>query len=429
MTLRRQSILFGALCTVASSAWTQTGCQTAAPSGGPSWQEVRQSLEQRVLDSPASSQARLTLAQYLIYCDATRREGILQLLQIAKDRNVGAAALESWRQALAWVESDATSAPLFQAYLRLRPDDREIRGQLAALEKGALLPGNRSGRSFMPASAPVLSMAPQPLEQPLLQGSAVPALQPSGPAGAAVALEPYAASAAAPAVTPIVSAWSVTPTPTSPPAAKPGATAAAAGAREVQAAPAPGSLQAQVVELRADIRDIEQNRTPEFSVGTVVRSRQGESGMSRLTATEVPMEMKFGFGDGKLSLRLTPVLLNAGTPATTYDVLNRFGGGRLARWQTPPPPQDRRATPVWASVWLINRATGRRTLAPPPWVSARRTSMQVSACGSPWARSFLSTLDSRAARSATACFPSLGRATSERALPGAVCRLLAGVVV
>ena len=163
MTLRRQSILFGALCTVASSAWTQTGCQTAAPSGGPSWQEVRQSLEQRVLDSPASSQARLTLAQYLIYCDATRREGILQLLQIAKDRNVGAAALESWRQALAWVEADATSAPLFQAYLRLRPDDREIRTQLAALEKGALLPGNRSGRSSMPASAPVLSMAPQPL--------------------------------------------------------------------------------------------------------------------------------------------------------------------------------------------------------------------------------------------------------------------------
>lgn len=106
MTLRRQSILFGALCTVASSAWTQTGCQTAAPSGGPGWQEVRQSLEQRVLESPASSQARLTLAQYLIYCDATRREGILQLLQIAKDRNVGAAALESWRQALAWVESE-----------------------------------------------------------------------------------------------------------------------------------------------------------------------------------------------------------------------------------------------------------------------------------------------------------------------------------
>ena len=327
MTLRHQSIFFGALCTVASSAWTQTGCQTAAPSGGPGWQEVRQSLEQRVLESPASSQARLTLAQYLIYCDATRREGILQLLQIAKDRNVGAAALESWRQALAWVESDATSAPLFQAYLRLRPDDREIRTQLAGLEKGALLPGNRSGRSLMPASAPVLSMAPQPLGQPLPQGGAVPALQPSGPAAAAVALEPYAASAAAPAaapaVAPSVSPWSVTPTPTSPP----GATEAAAGARVVQAAPTPGSLQAQVAELRANIRDIEQSRTPEFSVGTVVRSRQGESGMSRLTATEVPMEMKFGFGDGKLSLRLTPVLLNAGTPATTYDVLSRFGGG------------------------------------------------------------------------------------------------------
>ena len=320
MTVRHHSIFIGALCAAASSAWAQTGCQTVATAGGPSWQEVRQSLEQRVLEAPTHAHGRLALAQYLIYCDATRREGILQLLQIAKDRSVGAAALESWRQALAWVESDATSVPLYQAYLRLRPNDREIRSQLAALEKGGLLPGNRASASMLPAPAPVLSLAPQPLEQPLQplpRAVAAPAPRPSGP-GAAVAVEPNVASALVPA--PTISAWSAAPAQS----ATPRATTATGVA---QTTPVPGSLQAQVADLRSNIREIEQSRAPEFSVGTVVRSRQGEGGMSRLTDTEVPMELKFGFGDGKLGLRLTPVLLNAGTPNTSYDVLSRFGAG------------------------------------------------------------------------------------------------------
>lgn len=315
MTVRHQSIFIGALCAAASSAWAQIGCQTMTPSGGPSWQEVRQSLEQRVLEAPTNAQGRLALAQYLIYCDATRREGILQLLQIAKDRNVGTAALESWRQALAWVGSDATSLPLFQAYLRLRPNDREIRAQLATLEKGGLLPGNRAGTSM--EQTPVYAQAPQPLQksvQQLPQTAAAPASRSSLPAEAVTAV------AIAPQAAPATSAWSVATAPSSAPrAAAPGAA--------VTAAPVPGSLQAQAADLRSEIRDIEQSRVPEFSFGTVVRSRQGENGMSRLTDTEVPMELKFGFGDGKLGLRLTPMILNAGTPGTSYDVLSRFGAG------------------------------------------------------------------------------------------------------
>ena len=57
--------------------------------------------------------------------------------------------------------------------------------------------------------------------------------------------------------------------------------------------------------------------------------------MSRLVDTEVPIELKLGVGDGKLALRLTPALLHAGSPASTRDVLSRFGAGPVNAWQEP----------------------------------------------------------------------------------------------
>lgn len=307
----RSSILLGALCAAASTSWAQVSCQAAATAGGPSWQDIRQSLEQRVLEAPSDGQKRLALAQYLTYCDATRREGILQLLQLAKDRSVSAAALESWRQALDWVESDATSAPLYEAYLRLRPKDRQVRAQLAQLQSGGLLPGNRAGAAPLALAAPTYAQVQQqPVDAPLARAMAIPSLLPMA-----------GASAVAPPVsTPLVSGWSALPAPAS-------TSARAATVRSTEPVSAPDPLQTQISDLRADIREIEQSRAPEFSVGTLVRSRSGEGGLSQLTDTEVPMELKFGLGAGKLALRLTPTLLNAGSPATTYDVLSRFGAG------------------------------------------------------------------------------------------------------
>ncbi len=328
MTVRCPRFILAALCAAVSSAWGQNGCEAAGPSSGPSWQEVRESLEQRVLEAPKMAQARLALAQYLTYCDGSRREGILQLQQLARDPAVGAAALQSWRQALAWVASDETSVPLYRAFLRLQPHDRTIKAQLATLESGGLLPGNRSG-----APAPFVSAVAQAAVQrgPALADTApsapsVPAVQPwVSPAQAAPGRSAQVAVATAPARP--ASGWSA--------ATAPSESSLVPGAGAPQAKAAPGSVQAQLADLRADIRDIEQNRSSEFSIGTQVRSRQGEAGMSQLTATEVPMELKLAAGDGKLALRLVPVVLSAGTPATSYDVLSRFGAGPVSALADP----------------------------------------------------------------------------------------------
>lgn len=312
----------GTLCAVLTPVWAQIGCNAPASEGGPSWNDVRQTLEQRVLEAPTNAQGKLALAQYLTYCDGTRREGILQLTQLAPHATVGATALESWRQALAWVESDASSVPLFRAYLRLRPQDRQIRAQLETLESGGLLAGNRTGTAAPVVPVPVQRQSPLAnslQEKPLPIGEqAYEAtnfeFSPMEPARMSTPVWPAAAQPKR--QTQVPSAWDTTPTPTAP-------------------AALPRSLQGRIQAVRADIQDIEQQRGPEFSIGTLVRTRQGESGMSRLVDTEVPIELKLDVGDGKLALRLTPALLHAGSPASTRDVLSRFGAGPVNAWQEP----------------------------------------------------------------------------------------------
>lgn len=294
MTLRRHPLILGTLCALGPAALAQAGCVIGVTAGGPSWTDVRQSLEQHVLEAPANVHGRLALAQYLTYCDDTRREGVVQLSQLARDRTVGVPALESWSQSLAWLPQDVSALPLYRAYLRLRPNDRKVRAQLIELEKA-----NVSAPPQASAPSPSIS---GPSQWPASMPADAVAEEPAGP------LPLTAAASLAP------SAWSARPKPT-PPAAQ----AAAAGAVDTP--------QARLATLQEEIRDIEQDRIPEFSIGTVVRSRQGESGLSRLTDTEMPMVLKFPLGDGKVSLRVTPVMLNAGTPATAYDTLSRFGAG------------------------------------------------------------------------------------------------------
>lgn len=326
MTVRHPLSLLGALCGAFFPLAAQAGCQAMAPGGGPSWTEVRHSLEQRVLEAPTDAQAQLVLAQYLTYCDTTRREGILQLAQLAKNRSVSTTALESWRQALSWVESDASSVPLYRAYLRLRPNDRPIRTQMTTLESGGLLPGNRGGTAQRFEAELAQTQTPEVAPAPRLAAGLTSAQRPATATSSVVPLT-EASLTPGPAVAPRPAAatWAA-------------ATGQAMQQERAAVAPVKGTLQAQIENLRADIRDIEQNRAPEFSIGSLVTSRRGEAGMSSLVAIEVPMEMKFGLGEGKLGLRLTPVVVDAGAPDTLYDVLSRFGGGPVTTLAHPLAP-------------------------------------------------------------------------------------------
>ncbi|WP_325340425.1 cellulose synthase subunit BcsC-related outer membrane protein [Xylophilus sp.] len=284
MTFRRHPLLLGTLCAAAgSAAWAQADCTGTAPAGGPSWQDVRHSLEQRALEAPTDVHARLALAQYLTYCGATRRDGIVQLSQLAHDRHVGPAALDSWRQALLWTEADGPSAPLFEAYLRLRPNDREVRTQwTGAGNAAAAAPQHQPGPPASPAPAVLTGSAYLPVPVP------VPVSAPR---------------ADVPAV----------PAPV-----------AGAAAGRIDESPS----RAQLRNLQTEIADIQRERgTPELTAGLVVRSRSGEKGTSALTDTELPIQLRMDFGDGTLTAHLTPVSLHTGGIDTSYSTISRFGGG------------------------------------------------------------------------------------------------------
>jgi len=98
--------------------------------------------------------------------------------------------------------------------------------------------------------------------------------------------------------------------------------------------------------LRDELAELQQERSPDITVGTTVRSRDGESGMSGFTDVQAPLEARLPVGDGKLSLRVAPVSLSSDTMRTDFNTTSRFGGGPEAALQAVggagrgPGPQD-----------------------------------------------------------------------------------------
>lgn len=82
--------------------------------------------------------------------------------------------------------------------------------------------------------------------------------------------------------------------------------------------------------LRDELAELEQSRSSALSGSVATRNRQGEAGMSKLNDLEAPVEFRFPLSDGKVVLRATPVALEGGTLADTYDAASRFGGGPSA---------------------------------------------------------------------------------------------------
>ncbi|MBV8617662.1 MAG: BCSC C-terminal domain-containing protein [Curvibacter sp.] len=99
------------------------------------WEAARKGLEQLAQESPDDPHIALALAQHLTYRDATRREGIAQLSRLAGNPDVGSAAVESWRKALAWIGSRSADIPLYQAFLRAYPGDAGVQARLSEVER------------------------------------------------------------------------------------------------------------------------------------------------------------------------------------------------------------------------------------------------------------------------------------------------------
>lgn len=73
--------------------------------------------------------------------------------------------------------------------------------------------------------------------------------------------------------------------------------------------------------------EIREERSPYVVQGLTVRSNDSESGLSKLTDVQAPLEINFPAGDSRVALRVTPVSLNAGS--VDENAKTRFGSGAL----------------------------------------------------------------------------------------------------
>lgn len=110
--------------------------QTLAGAEG-GWPEARTGLERLVKDNPANANYRFALAQHLTYREATRRQGLDQLMQLADTDSTRQPVQQAWRQALMWMGGRPQDARYFQAYLQRYGDDTQVGNRLAAARTGA----------------------------------------------------------------------------------------------------------------------------------------------------------------------------------------------------------------------------------------------------------------------------------------------------
>ncbi|MBD3753801.1 MAG: BCSC C-terminal domain-containing protein, partial [Micrococcales bacterium] len=83
-------------------------------------------------------------------------------------------------------------------------------------------------------------------------------------------------------------------------------------------------------DARSALQALEVDRSPSLSAGTVYRNRAGESGLSRLTDLQVPVQARIPVGEGKMVVSATPTVLDAGKVSGDYGTRSRFGEGPLA---------------------------------------------------------------------------------------------------
>ncbi|MDO8695238.1 MAG: cellulose synthase subunit BcsC-related outer membrane protein [Sheuella sp.] len=88
-----------------------------------------------------------------------------------------------------------------------------------------------------------------------------------------------------------------------------------------------GAVASTYTPISTELDQIRQVRSPEILAGVQVRNRNGSPGTSQLTDTEAPVEIRIPAGDGKASLQITPVSLNAGTIGSDYYSRSIYGAG------------------------------------------------------------------------------------------------------
>ncbi|WP_322028834.1 cellulose biosynthesis protein BcsC [Paraburkholderia sp. J76] len=100
--------------------------------------------------------------------------------------------------------------------------------------------------------------------------------------------------------------------------------------QDAVAANAPQEGAVSLDDMRNELDDIRSERSPEIRGGLFVTSNNSAGGTSQLTNVQQPLEALMPVGNGKLSLRVTPVELDGGTLGTDVYSSSQFGGGPVA---------------------------------------------------------------------------------------------------
>lgn len=106
-------------------------------------------------------------------------------------------------------------------------------------------------------------------------------------------------------------------------------------------------------EAARALDDILQERSGYVVQGFSVRSNDSESGLSKLTDVQAPVEVNLPVGDSRLAIRATPVNLNAG--GVSSNAKDRFGSGALGGSGSAGRQRD---TGVGLAVAMENEAMG-----------------------------------------------------------------------
>lgn len=101
------------------------------------WSEARRGLE-RLAEANAAPIFALALAKHLTYREATRRQGIQMLAELATAPNVAKEAAAAEKQALLWTAPIAENRDLFRAYLERHPDARDVQQRLDTIKTDPL---------------------------------------------------------------------------------------------------------------------------------------------------------------------------------------------------------------------------------------------------------------------------------------------------
>jgi len=125
------------------------------------WPEARKGLERLLRETPDDSIVALFLAKHLVRHEDSRPEGIRALAKLSTRVDIAGDADQSWRLALVWTgPPTAAQVPLFEEFLKVHPDDQEIRD---LLDKGK----SQSGTTGAPAwkQDPLVARGLQALEK------------------------------------------------------------------------------------------------------------------------------------------------------------------------------------------------------------------------------------------------------------------------